>query len=840
MRSICGTNKLAGIVVAGAFVLGFGLTGWGAQLAKWDFSGLPGGSGNFGPNPMTVTTNDANVTVGGLTRGSGVGTSGTGAAKAWGGNRFTTASEADAIAGNTFATFTITANSGYALSLSDIPIYNIRHSATGPTNGIWQYQVGSGSFVDIGGAIAWGTNTTSAGNDQSAITLSGISALQNVPAGSVVTFRMVSWGGTSTNGTWYFNDQTSGSRDLIVNGDLSPLVLTEPTTQATSVAFASVGTQTMGVSWVNGNGANRLVICRQGSAPSGGPVDGEDYTADANFAGGGSSLGGGKVVYKGSGNSFALSGLASNTTYYLQAYEFNGSGATADYLTNSAAGNPDSQTTAATNPPPITIFHVNDTHARLTPHWFVIPRHGTTDGDFELVGGAACLATAVLQARSNNPSALFLDAGDISEGNPIGDMNGNGSMVQFYNLLDSELKAVSGRGIDASVVGNHDVRDITYITNLLNASYPVISMNVCSNGTHKPFFKPYVTVTNNGTKIGILGYTTGAAEVGASVDPIIDVVPCDWTSGSSSNIHIADYVKELRFTNHCDMVILLAHIGQTAIAVGNSTADALLLDDGTVKVPEIAVTGHWHTWASTVWQPESLNYKTIFTESASYMKYLGELNVDGAGNYLSATQHVLRCADIPADPDVAAYVESLKFQYNTNAIAHGAPQLDNTIGYTAVPLFLDNIMKWWSPDEYPWCGDNTAGEWICDAMQWKAQLTFSTNCDLALEAGGGVCADVPAGPVTLTQIYETFPWNDDLLTLVKMTGQDIWNFVKANNCDAALSQGWLVTAHDGVPTSITVNGLPVELGKTYCSVPQITIHSSFALLFAVVAARNRA
>ncbi len=103
------------------------------------------------------------------------------------------------------------------MSLSNIPVYNIRRSGTGPTTGIWQYKVGSGNFTDIGSAITWGSITTSSGNDQSAITLSGISALQNIPSGISVTFRIVSWAGASA-GTWYINDQMTGSRDLIVNG----------------------------------------------------------------------------------------------------------------------------------------------------------------------------------------------------------------------------------------------------------------------------------------------------------------------------------------------------------------------------------------------------------------------------------------------------------------------------------------------------------------------------------------------------------------------------------------------------------------------------------------------
>ena len=155
-----------------------------AVATAWDFSPLAGGANNFGASPLAAASADSNVTAGGLTRGAGIGTTGTGAANAWGGNDFTGTTQATAITNNEFATFTITANAGFTVSLSDIAAYNIRRSGTGQTTGIWQYQIGAGAFNDIGSAITWGAITTAAGNPQSAITLSGIAALQNVPAGT--------------------------------------------------------------------------------------------------------------------------------------------------------------------------------------------------------------------------------------------------------------------------------------------------------------------------------------------------------------------------------------------------------------------------------------------------------------------------------------------------------------------------------------------------------------------------------------------------------------------------------------------------------------------------------
>lgn len=191
----------------------------GQIVAGWDFFGLPGGPNNFGPSPFAPSTTGMFVTVGGLTRGPGVGANGTGGQDAWGGNSWHDGTDLlTAISAGNYVTFTITANTGYTLSFSSINAYNIRRSGTGPTTGQWQYQVGTGLFVNIGNQIIWGSNTEAPGNPQSPIILTLISDLQNIASGITVTFRVVNWGGNNPNGTWYFNDPIKAAGDdLIIN-----------------------------------------------------------------------------------------------------------------------------------------------------------------------------------------------------------------------------------------------------------------------------------------------------------------------------------------------------------------------------------------------------------------------------------------------------------------------------------------------------------------------------------------------------------------------------------------------------------------------------------------------
>lgn len=202
-------------------------------LTEWapDSTNNPGGQYNFGPSPFTATSSNANLTIGGLSRGVGFVVPSTGnaagAAAAWGGTDLTSADVASAIAADDFATFTVTANAGYQVSFSGIDSYNVRRSNTGATSGQWQYQVGSGTFTNIGSVITWGTGTSNAGNEQPAINLSGISQLQNVAAGTTVTFRIVAFGASGSGGTFYLTNghANATSKTLTVKGSVQTSTL---------------------------------------------------------------------------------------------------------------------------------------------------------------------------------------------------------------------------------------------------------------------------------------------------------------------------------------------------------------------------------------------------------------------------------------------------------------------------------------------------------------------------------------------------------------------------------------------------------------------------------------
>lgn len=521
----------------------------------------------------------------------------------------------------------------------------------------------------------------------------------------------------------------------------------------------------------------------------------------------------------------------------------------------------------------ITIIHTNDMHSRLSTHDLDFPDADGEAPAYEEAGGAHNVAAKVVELKQLNLNALVLDAGDISEGGPLGDLRGNGGTVDYFQILNTSLVGLGGRGIDGIVVGNHDVREEAMLDNmrdpdgdgLINGwvdannngtfepsefndptltdptDVPYLAVNLLNDGATIPSpadwpselpYRPFNFVTMpDGTNVAVLGYITDdSAILTSETENLIDIKETVWTDSDAGTVDLKDWVDYLRNTKNADVVVLLSHIGHRRL---NATTQPLLGFDGDVAPPDVVVSGHWHTWAKTAWQPSNLNYLTTNVEAASYGQYVGELTLTPKGRYISSAKHAMKVADIviPASgpvrdvyDDVLQLLSDLNTEYNNQTAADAEHHpcilveeghlteaqvqtnfpsfsagdncpLELVIGQSLVDLELDKD-KWNTLSEFPWSGDNTAGAWITDGMVWKVN-DLGLSADLAFQTGGGIRRDLAAGDLTYREIYEAYPWDDDGMVRVQMNSQQVIDFLEDKFVGASVSSGWQITATDG-------------------------------------------
>lgn len=156
--------------------------------------------------------------------------------------------------------------------------------------------------------------------------------------GSSLTFMGGYWSGSTGATQTAFFDNTSVT-----------VTVPAPTTQATNVSFANVGNNQMDVSWTSGNGSGRIVKINTANSFTA-PTNGTDPSANSVYGGSGE-----QVVYNGTGSNVpTVTGLSAGTTYYYRVYEYNGSGVSITFNTNTGTNNPNSQATTGGGllPPP--------------------------------------------------------------------------------------------------------------------------------------------------------------------------------------------------------------------------------------------------------------------------------------------------------------------------------------------------------------------------------------------------------------------------------------------------------------------------------------------------------
>lgn len=184
-----------------------------AQIMAWDFSGAVG-------NEVTVIASTANtdLNVSEISRGAGLNASAL--ANGYSSNDFTAnGTLAQAKANNDYLTFNISAKAGMKVSLSALNA-NFRRSSTGPNSFLWQYSLDGFATEGIDITTVSFTSTNTNGEAQAAINLSGISGLQNVASGTVITFRLYGHGATGTGGTFALGRPTTPTNDLAISGTL--------------------------------------------------------------------------------------------------------------------------------------------------------------------------------------------------------------------------------------------------------------------------------------------------------------------------------------------------------------------------------------------------------------------------------------------------------------------------------------------------------------------------------------------------------------------------------------------------------------------------------------------
>lgn len=449
-------------------------------------------------------------------------------------------------------------------------------------------------------------------------------------------------------------------------------------------------------------------------------------------------------------------------------------------------------------PDSLVILHTNDVHAHLLPF---------EDSDETVVGGSAARAALIGHLRASRSTMLLLDAGDVFQGGPL------------YNFFRGvpDYRSMNLMRYDAGALGNHELDDgpAAWLRVRSVAGFPILSANVFVaaesswatglalvppeqrrgarwvGGTRVPegaalryLATPYVVRTTDGIKIAILGLTTSE---------IVSIV----SRGRNPGVAVSDPVQvaarlvpELRAS--ADLVIALTHLGVDG--------DRELAR----RVPgiDLIVGGHSHTFLSNpilVPNPGTHNgYRgTAIVQAGRWGERLGRLALavgpDGVRGYSGSILPV-RPSD-GEDDSVKAMLRPFRDSIAT--------LMDQPVFHSPARVGMSGLEE----------GDSPLGNFVADV------LLETARADLAVMNSGGIRAPIPAGLVTVGDLYSVLPFDNTVVALPMKGWQvrELMDFIAGRFGKRGFAQvsGVRFAVRRDRAEDIRIEGKPLESDRTY-------------------------
>lgn len=213
---------------------------------------------------------------------------------------------------------------------------------------------------------------------------------------------------------------------------------------------------------------------------------------------------------------------------------------------------------------PLQIIFTNDSHSQVEA------KNG--------FGGFEARAALFDSLRTENPNVLIVDAGDMWQGSPYFNM--------FKGRLETE--AYNKMGYMAVTLGNHEFDNglDTLAARIDEMNFPVVCANYIFDGTVlENRVKPYTIVEQHGWRIGIIGVSVNPESliVNANIEGIVYIDPI---------AAVNKYSAYLRHEQHCNLIIVLSHLGIFDDGVLENVDDNTLAES--VSGVDLILGGHSH------------------------------------------------------------------------------------------------------------------------------------------------------------------------------------------------------------------------------------------------------
>lgn len=414
----------------------------------------------------------------------------------------------------------------------------------------------------------------------------------------------------------------------------------------------------------------------------------------------------------------------------------------------------------------ITVFATSDIHSHLEPY--------RPAGEEYVIGGLAKMSRIVKDTRKRQPNTLLVDAGDAPYNTNIGNLFEGASTIEVMN----EMK------YDAMVLGNHDFDFPIQVMqrNAESAQFPFLSANTFYREAKPSFLHSSIIKEIDGVKIGIVGVTDDESHYYTHPQNVEGISFTDHFEAAQKE------VDELR--GRTDIIIALAHLhGDNPLLPARVSGIDVEIGGGqdVVDFPK-QIEGTW------------------LISPGKHAEVLNQINIQTMGGKMIGLNfaHLFMTDNLPSDPKVNEIIDRYSSQLDQ--------KMKQVVGTAEVPLDGER--------QTVRLKESNFGNALADSLR------DLTGADIALQNGGGIRASIPAGDITLEQIYAALPF-DNTVVMVEASGQTVWDAIEHSLASYPAAAGGFLQV-SGIQytfdaskepgarlVEVTMDGQPLDKNKTY-------------------------
>ena len=362
------------------------------------------------------------------------------------------------------------------------------------------------------------------------------------------------------------------------------------------------------------------------------------------------------------------------------------------------------------------ILHSNDSHCHL----------GNDDGL-----GFSTLKSLKEIEQSKNDAVFVFDAGDFLQGNVNGTLTQGEACVRVMNEV----------GYDLGVPGNHEFDygyDI-FMERIKELDYPIICANLVDKDTGESVLDEYKILKKGGVTLGCFGLLTPETAEKTKKGNMGNTVVTDPVEAAKSMVSLLK-------SKNVDYIVCIGHIGV-------ERSQDITSDQICSQVPgiDIFVDGHSHTEMEDGkvcdGSVDLIPSDTLIVSTGCYCNAFGIVTVDKDSRMTAKLYRGEKMADPTIDKIVAeiqAYVDK---------------ELGVTVCTTTIALdgVKDHVRR----------SETNLGDLVADALRDYC------GTQIAITVGGGIRASIEPGEITLEDVYNVMPYENELVTMT-VTGDTIY------------------------------------------------------------------